>query len=63
MEKINLLLNVVDVFSLFRHYVFYSKQKKKKQSNSSEQTWIPFTQGCFLQNFVEIDQMVLGKNI
>ena len=47
----------------FRYFVIMSSSKKKQQSNSSEQTWIPFTQGCFLQNFVEIDQMVLGKNI
>ena len=28
-----------------------------------EQTWIPFTQGCFVPNLVEIGQAVLEKKI
>ena len=30
---------------------------------SREQTWNPFTQGCFVPRFVEIDHVVLEKKI
>ena len=31
--------------------------------SSFEQTWIPFTQGCFVPKLVEIGPVVLEKNI
>ena len=30
---------------------------------SFEQSWIPFTQGCFVSSLVEIGSVVLEKNI
>ena len=36
---------------------------EKGQGSSFEQTWIPFTQGCFVPNLVEIGLMVLVERI
>ena len=35
----------------------------KGRGPSFEQTWIPFTKGCFVPSLVEIDQVDLEKNI
>ena len=43
-----------------------SENKEKKRDfigSSFEQTWIPFTQGCFVQRLVEIGPVVLEKKI
>ena len=46
------------------------KEKKKKSfilwewnGSSFEQTWIPFTQGCFVPKLVEIGSVVLEKKV
>ena len=44
-------LNFVNVFSLFRNYL------------PLEQTWIPFTQGCFVPSLIEIGPVVLEKKM
>ena len=36
---------------------------RKGRGPSFEQTWIPFTQGCFVSSLVEIDPVVLEKKI
>ena len=43
-------LNFVNVFSLFRNYL----PLEKGGAPLFEQTWIPFTQGCFMPILVEI---------
>ena len=35
----------------------------KKAGPSFEQTWIPFTQGCFVPSLVEIGPVVLEKKM
>ena len=45
----------------FRYFTIISPQKRT--SPSFEQTWIPFTQGCFLESLVEIGSVVLEKKI
>ena len=52
-------LNFVNVFSLFCNYL----PLKKGWGSSFEQTWIPFTQGCFVPSLVEIGPVVLEKRI
>ena len=46
-------------FSLFRNYL----PLEKGGAFSFEETWIHFTQGCFVQSFVEIGSVVLEKKI
>ena len=48
------IFNFVNVYLLFRN---------KGWCSSFEQTWIPFTQGCFVPSLVEIDPVVLEKKI
>ena len=50
----------------FRRYIFAISLLSpigKGLGPSFEQTWIPFTQGCFVPSLVEIDPMVLEKKI
>ena len=47
-------LNVVNVFLLFRNYLFFGK---------SVALHFPFTQGCFVPSLVESGQIVLEKII
>ena len=51
--------NLFNVFSLFRNYL----SLEKGRSPSSEQIWMPFTQGCFVQSLVEIGPVVLEKKM
>ena len=48
----------VHVFSLFRYHL-----SGKAWCPSSEQTWIPITQECFVPSLFEIAPVVLGENI
>ena len=52
-------LNFVNVFLPFRNYL----PLKKRRVPSYKQTWIPITQRCFVSNLVEIDPVVLEKNM
>ena len=52
------LLNFVDVFSLFRNYLLL----KRDVGPSFEQTYIPFTQECYVPSLIEIHPVVLKKN-
>ena len=49
----------VNVFSLFCNYL----PLKKERGPSFEQTWIPFTQGCFVPSLVEIGPVVQEEKI
>ena len=44
----------------FRYFIIISP--RKRVGPTFEQTWIPFTQGCFVPSLVEIDSVVLEKN-
>ena len=50
-------LNFVNVFSIFRYLYFFAISQLsplgKGQGPSFQQTWIPFTQGCFVPSLVE----------
>ena len=46
---------------LFRHYFYAIIFPWKRAGPSFEETWIPFTQGCFVPNLIEIGQGVLEK--
>ena len=48
-----------NVFSQFRNYPPFGKRR----SPSFEQTWIPYTKGCFVLSLVEIGPVVLEKKI
>ena len=52
-------LNFVNVFSLFVKL----SPLGKGRGPSFEQTWIPFTQGCFVPSSVEIGVLVLEKKM
>ena len=52
-------LNFVNVFLLFLYHLPF----RKKVAPSFEETWIPFTQGCFVPSFVEIGPVVLEKKM
>ena len=45
------------LFSLFQNYI----PLEKWRCPSFEQTWIPFTQGCFVPSLAEIGPVVLEK--
>ena len=51
-------LNFVNLFLLFLNYL---PLEKGGGGPSFEQTWIPFTQGCFVPTLVEIGPVVLEK--
>ena len=51
-------LYFVNVFSPFCNYI---SPLEKEQGPSFEQTWIPFTQGCFVPSLVEIGSVVLER--
>ena len=59
-----------EIFSRAKLWVWIRKQLKvhiispwKGCGPSFEQTWIPFTQGCFVPSLVEIGSVVLEKKI
>ena len=45
----------------FLYFVIISPGKRR--GPSFEQTWIPFTQGCFVPSLVEIGSVVLEKKM
>ena len=48
----------------FRQYIFtllLLSHRGKGRGSSFEQTWIPFTYGCFVRSLVEIGPVVLAK--
>ena len=48
----------------FRQYIFtllLLSHRGKGRGSSFEQTWIPFTYGCFLRSLVEIGPVVLAR--
>ena len=51
--------NFVNVFLLFRHHLPFEMGR----GPSFEETWTPFTQGCFVPSLVEIGPVVLEKRI
>ena len=51
------LLNFLDVFSHFRNYL----PLKRDEGPSFKQTYIPFTQECFVPSLIEIRPVVLEK--
>ena len=50
------------ILSMYFHY-FVIISPSKRVGPSFEQTWIPFTQGCFVPSLVEIGPVVLEKKI
>ena len=52
-------LNIVNEFSLFRNYL----PLEKGMALHLNKTWIPFTQGYFVQSLVEIGPVVLEKKM
>ena len=48
---------------MYFHYLIILSPLGKGHGPSLKQTLIPFTQGCFLSNLVEIHQVVLEKKI
>ena len=52
------LFNFINVFSLFRNVYL-----GKRWGPLFEQSWIPFTQGCFVPSLVEIGSVILEKKI
>ena len=50
------------ISSMYFHY-FVIISPWKRAGPSFEQTWIPFTQGCFVPSLVEIGSVVLQKKI
>ena len=55
-----IFFNFVDVFSLFR---YYHPLEKDLTLNLNKTNLIPFTQGYFVSNLIEIGQVVLEKEI
>ena len=53
-------LNLVSVFSLFRIKL---SPIGKGHDPSFEQTWIPYTLGCFVQSLVEIGPVILENKM
>ena len=49
------------LLTIFRYFVTFSL--RKEQGPLFEQTWIPFTQGCFEPSLVEISSVILAKKI
>ena len=45
----------------FCYFVIFTPGKE--QGSSFEQTWIPFTQGCFVPSLVEIDSVNSGEDV
>ena len=54
-----------DIISLIkrRKYPLFSLWKLKGYCSSFDQTWIPFTQGCFVPSLIEIVPVILEKKI
>ena len=46
-----------------RKYPLFSLWKLKGYCSSFDQTWIPFTQGCFVPSLIEIGPVILEKKI
>ena len=47
----------------FRYFVIIPPPLVNGRGLSFEQTWIPFTQGCFVLSLVEIGSVVLEKKM
>ena len=47
----------------FFQWIFVTLHLKKERGLSFDQTWITFTQGCFISSLVEIGPVVLEKKM